>query len=115
MKFVKVPAMILGMNSGYDFDDPRYAEHHTFIQFEVPDSIEERVLIRYVEHWYMAGSNVTTAQLEAIIELLIIADEQGHDVNELLTIATANCERRVVYDNHLKPNEKNSFYQVHSI
>ncbi len=108
MKYVKVPAMILGMNPGYDFDDPRYAEHHSFIQFEVTDSIDTRVLIRYAEHWYTAGNNVTTSQLEAIIELLIIADENGHDVNELLTIATASREQRVVYDNHLKPKEKTS-------
>ena len=108
MKSVRVSAKILGMDSSYDFDDPRYAEHHDFIQYEVPDSIDSIVLVRYVEHWYMFGSNVTTAQLESIIELLIIADENGYDVNELLTIATANCERRVVYDNHLKPREKSS-------
>lgn len=108
MKYIGVVGLILGVSEDYDFYDPRHGERHSRIQFEVPDNLEGHILNRYVEHWYMAGSNVTTAQLDAIIELLIIADENGYDVNELLTIATASGERRVVYDNHLKPNDKTS-------
>ncbi len=78
------------------------------LEASVPDALEQKCLERYLFHCKFTNRSFSPFQLDALLELLGKADGYGHDINELLTVATASNWSRVVYDNHLKPNEKTS-------
>lgn len=74
-------------------------------EFEVPDSLNERDLTDYLE-WRLRYSDVLVrVQFRALLQLLVIADQNGHNINHILLVATASGYRRVVYDHHLEPKQ----------
>lgn len=97
-------------------DDPRFNSKHSNkesignlnLEASVPDALEQKYLERYLFHFKFTNRTFSPFQLDALLELLGKADGFGHDINELLTIATASNWSRVVFDNHLKHKEKTS-------
>lgn len=97
-------------------DDPRFNSKRSnkesmgnnHLEASVPDALEQKYLERYLFHCKFTHRSFSPFQLDALLELLGKADGFGHDINELLTVATASGWSRVVYDNHLKPKEKTS-------
>ena len=78
------------------------------IELHVPDRLEQRILERYILNCVENNRPVHYSQLDALSDLLEKADAFGHNINELLTVATASNWSRVVFDNHLKPLDKSS-------
>lgn len=78
------------------------------LEASVPDSLDQKCLERYLFHYKFTNRSFSPFQLDALLELLGKADSFGHNINELLTVATASNWSRVVFDNHLKPLDKSS-------
>jgi len=72
-------------------------------EFDAPDTISQKLLMDYISVWKARGNPMSIPQFEALLELLMIADGFGHNINHLLLIATASCLRQVVFDQHLQP------------
>ena len=70
---------------------------------QAPDSLEETYLKAFIANHRDSGTPITFNQLDMLLELLTIAEGNGHNINRLLMMATAAGWRRVVFDNHLQP------------
>jgi len=115
MKTIELNTILFAKNVGIDnrfnkrFKEINKAsDMESSIELLVPDILNPLVLERYILNCIKNNKPVNQFQLEALAELLTKADRCGHNINELLTVATASNWSRVVFDNHLKPLDKSS-------
>lgn len=52
--------------------------------FEVPDALNQRRLMEFLEHYQVIGRPVSVPQLETLLEVLTAAEDCGYDVNRIL-------------------------------
>jgi hypothetical protein len=73
--------------------------------FDVPDNLKGDLLKDYLRCHAINGSPLNSVSCRALIALLTMADQYGHNINQMLLVATASGYRRVVYDHHLEPKQ----------
>lgn len=79
-----------------------FEDSSSAIEVSVPDSLDMRNLNLYLWGGDKERKKLSCYQFETLIELLIRADANGHDINDLLKIASCAGNKQVVYEHHLK-------------
>lgn len=100
MKTIQIPDACFGVPSSYGRKKVKEPE---VIELDAPDTLVTSRLTKYLDHCLSSGNYTSIHQVEALLELLTMAEGFGHDINLMLLKATANGWRQVVYDNHLQP------------
>ena len=83
-----------------------FEDRDSAIDVSVPDSLDIRNLNLYLWRGDKRRNKLSGYQFVTLIELLVRADENGHDINDLLKIAYCSGNKQVVYEHHLRSVRK---------